>query len=70
MTFCHFDSELIPGIGVSYVNTSLGSIKDNAIVNNGGSAICIYRAGDVRTSNNVAWGNAIDAVGVCKETTP
>jgi len=58
------------GIGVSYVNTSLGSINDNAIVNNGGSAICIYKAGDVRTSNNIAFGNVDDTVGVCHETTP
>ncbi len=58
------------GIGVSYVNTSLGSIDDNAIVNNGGSAICIYKAGNVTTDNNIAFGNADDTVGVCHETTP
>ena len=58
------------GIGVSYVNTSLGSIDDNAIVNNGGSAICIYKAGKVSTENNIAFGNADDTVGVCHETTP
>jgi hypothetical protein len=58
------------GIGVSYVNTSLGSINDNAIVNNRGSAICIYKAGTVRTSGNVVFGNVDDTVGVCHETTP
>lgn len=58
------------GIGVSYVNTSLGSVKGNAIVNNGGSAICIYRAGDVTTDSNIAFGNADNTVGDCVETTP
>lgn len=58
------------GIGVSYVNTSLGSIDNNAIVNNGGSAICIYKAGNVTTENNIAFGNADNTVGDCVETTP
>ncbi len=58
------------GIGVSYVNTSLGSVDNNAIVNNGGSAICIYKAGVVTTQNNVAFGNADNTVGDCVETTP
>lgn len=58
------------GIGVSYVNTSLGSIDNNAIVDNGGSAICIYKAGNVTTKNNIAFGNADNTVGDCVETTP
>ena len=58
------------GIGVSYVNTSLGTIDDNAIFDNRGSAICIYRAGNVVTTNNDTHGNADDTVGVCHETTP
>ncbi len=58
------------GIGVSYVNTSLGTISGNTITDNRGSAICIYHAGDVRTSANVTHGNAVDTVGVCHETTP
>ena len=58
------------GIGVSYVNTSLGSIDDNAIFGNGGSAICIYKAGKVVAENNNVFGNVDDRVGVCHETTP
>ncbi|MDP9238851.1 MAG: right-handed parallel beta-helix repeat-containing protein [Chloroflexota bacterium] len=58
------------GIGVSYVNTSLGTIDDNYIHDNRGSAICIFRAGDVQTAANNIGGNAVDTVGVCDETTP
>jgi hypothetical protein len=58
------------GIGVSYVNTSLGTIDHNAIVNNRGSAICIYKAGNVVPVGNTVFGNADDTVGVCDETTP
>lgn len=58
------------GIGVSYVNTSLGTINNNFIHDNRGSAICIYKAGDVQTSANNIGGNSVDDVGVCDETTP
>ena len=33
------------GIGVSYVNTSLGTVTGNDIDDNRGSAICVFRAG-------------------------
>jgi hypothetical protein len=58
------------GIGVSYVNTSLGMIDDNYIHDNRGSAICIFKAGDVQTAGNNIGGNSVDTVGVCDETTP
>ena len=58
------------GIGVSYVNTSSGRITGNTITNNGGSAICIFKAADVETSANVASGNADNRPGICRETTP
>ena len=58
------------GIGVSYVNTSLGRVIGNEIYDNRGSAICIFRAGNVSASGNVIRNNARDAVGVCYETTP
>ncbi len=58
------------GIGVSYVNTSLGKISRNEISNNRGSAICIYKAGNVMTENNTISKNSVDDVGVCDETTP
>lgn len=58
------------GIGVSYVNTSLGAITGNEIFGNRGSAICIYRAGDVRASDNTISGNEVNDVGICDETTP
>lgn len=58
------------GIGVSYVNTSLGRITGNTIRDNRGSAICIYRAGVVTATDNVIYGNSRDGVGVCHETTP
>jgi parallel beta-helix repeat protein len=58
------------GIGVSYVNTSLGRIDNNVIRDNRGSAICVFRAGNVTASGNTIFGNVNDAVGVCRETTP
>lgn len=58
------------GIGVSYVNTSLGRIMNNRIYDNRGSGICIFRAGNVTTSGNVLTGNVDNTVGVCHETTP
>jgi parallel beta-helix repeat protein len=58
------------GIGVSYVNTSLGSVDGNTIYENRGSAICIYHAGTVMASGNTVYGNEDDDVGVCHETTP
>jgi len=58
------------GIGISYVNTSLGRITGNTINNNGGSAICIYRAGNVVATGNTAYNNADNTVGNCVETTP
>ncbi len=58
------------GIGVSYVNTSLGTVDDNAIHDNRGSAICIYHAGAVTATGNTIYGNVDDTVGVCHETTP
>lgn len=58
------------GIGVSYVNTSLGTISRNRIENNRGSAICIYKAGNVVATGNTISNNSVDDVGVCDETTP
>jgi parallel beta helix pectate lyase-like protein len=58
------------GIGVSYVNTSLGRIENNEIHDNGGSAICMFRAGAVTATGNTIYGNARDGVGICHETTP
>ncbi|MHB8375458.1 MAG: right-handed parallel beta-helix repeat-containing protein [Dehalococcoidia bacterium] len=58
------------GIGVSFVNTSLGNITGNSIYNNRGSAICVYRAGTVTTSGNAISGNVDNTPGVCRETTP
>ncbi|MEX2226508.1 MAG: right-handed parallel beta-helix repeat-containing protein [Dehalococcoidia bacterium] len=58
------------GIGVSYVNTSLGRIVNNRIYDNRGSGICLFRAGNVTTSGNVLTGNVNNSVGVCHETTP
>ena len=58
------------GIGISYVNTSLGTIAGNTIDDNRGSAICIFKAGNVVVTDNSAYNNADNAVGHCKETTP
>ena len=58
------------GIGVSYVNTSLGRVTGNQIYDNRGSAICTFRAGNVMASDNVIRNNSRDGVGVCHETTP
>jgi len=58
------------GIGVSYVNTSLGRIVNNRIYDNRGSGICLFRAGNVTTAGNALTGNVNNTVGVCHETTP
>lgn len=58
------------GIGVSYVNTSLGRIVNNRIYENRGSGICLFRAGNVTTTGNSLTGNADNTAGVCHETTP
>ena len=58
------------GIGVSYVNTSLGTIDNNDIHDNRGSAICIFKAGVVTATGNNIRNNADDTIGVCHETTP
>jgi len=58
------------GIGVSFVNTSLGAITGNMIYDNRGSAICEFHAGDITTARNTIFGNADNTVGVCDETTP
>jgi Right handed beta helix region len=58
------------GIGVSYVNTSLGTISRNQIDDNRGSAICIFKAGNVVATDNTIRDNSVDDVGVCDETTP
>jgi hypothetical protein len=58
------------GIGVSYVNTSLGTVEGNEIFDNRGSAVCTFRAGVVQVRGNNIHGNDVDDVGVCHETTP
>jgi hypothetical protein len=58
------------GIGISYVNTSLGAITGNTIEGNRGSAICIFKAGNVVATGNTAYNNADNRVGDCLETTP
>jgi hypothetical protein len=58
------------GIGVSFVNTSLGTVTGNWIWGNRGSAICVYRAGNVSTAGNLAFNNVDNTPGVCRETTP
>lgn len=58
------------GIGVSFVNTSLGSIVNNDIRDNRGSAICLHLAGSVSVRGNRISGNVDDRPGMCRETTP
>ncbi|MBF6600269.1 MAG: right-handed parallel beta-helix repeat-containing protein [Dehalococcoidia bacterium] len=58
------------GIGVSYVNTSLGTVSGNVIDENRGSAICVFNAGNVATAGNTIFGNVDDRPGICRETTP
>ncbi len=58
------------GIGVSYVNTSLGTVANNEIYDNGGSAVCLFKAGNVIVRDNNIRNNEEDGVGLCKETTP
>lgn len=57
------------GIGASFVNGSTGSIVNNQVYDNGGSAICLSNAGNVLVASDNLSGNASDAPGVCRETT-
>jgi parallel beta-helix repeat protein len=52
------------------VNTSLGRIEGNNIHDNGGSAICVFRAGNVAIGSNQISNNVVNTPGVCRETTP
>jgi hypothetical protein len=58
------------GIGVSYVNTSLGEIARNEIYDNRGSAVCLHLVGHVNVHSNTIYNNVNNAVGICHETTP
>ena len=58
------------GIGVSYVNTSLGEVARNEIFDNRGSAVCLHLAGNVNVHDNNIHNNVNNNVGVCHETTP
>jgi hypothetical protein len=58
------------GIGVSYVNTSIGEVSSNEIYDNRGSAVCLFRAGKVVVRDNAIRNNVVNEVGVCRETTP
>ena len=55
------------GIGVSFVNGAHGEIASNYVMWNGGSAICLFRAGSVDVGRNVTGGNLADRPGVCAE---
>ncbi len=58
------------GIGVSYVNTTIGEISGNEIYDNRGSAICLWYAGKVTVRDNDVHNNESDSIGLCRETTP
>jgi parallel beta-helix repeat protein len=58
------------GIGVSFVNTSIGEISGNEIYDNGGSAICLWYAGKVTVRDNTIRNNVSNEIGLCRETTP
>jgi hypothetical protein len=58
------------GIGVSFVNTSLGTVSGNWIWANRGSAICVFKAGNVQMSSNLIFNNVDNTPGDCRETTP
>ncbi len=57
------------GIGISFVNGSMGSVANDQIYSNGGSAICLSNAGVVQVTGDNVSGNANDTPGVCVETT-
>lgn len=58
------------GIGVSYVNTSLGEVSGNEIYDNRGSAVCLFLAGRVNVHDNNVRNNESNDIGLCRETTP
>lgn len=55
------------GIGISFVNGAGGSVEWNFVVNNGGSAVCLFRAGPVRVIANNVGLNLADQPGICDE---
>jgi hypothetical protein len=55
------------GIGISFVNGATGRVERNFVVNNGGSAICLFRAGPVSMGANNLGLNLADQPGVCDE---
>jgi hypothetical protein len=55
------------GIGISFVNGAIGRVVSNFVVNNGGSAICLFRAGSVSMGANNLGLNLADQPGVCDE---
>ena len=57
------------GIGISFVNGATGSATNDAVYNNGGSAICVYNTGAIALANNNLTANANDTPGACVETT-
>lgn len=55
------------GIGVSFVNDAIGSAEHNYVVNNGGSAICLFRSDSARIVANNLGLNLSDQPGICDE---
>jgi parallel beta-helix repeat protein len=45
-------------------------VSGNTIDDNRGSAICVYRAGNVAISGNTIFNNVDNTPGDCRETTP
>ncbi len=57
------------GIGISFVNGATGSATNDAVYNNGGSAICTYNTGAIYIAGDTLTGNANNTPGACVETT-
>ena len=55
------------GIGVSFVNDARGEIRGNAVWQNGGTAICLYRSDKVTVKDNLIGGNLTNQTGICGE---
>lgn len=67
LSVLHNQVVLNAGIGISFVNWAIGRVEHNFVVNNGGSAICLFRAGPVRIVANNLGLNLADQPGICDE---
>jgi len=56
------------GTGITSATGATGSATNDAVYNNGGSAICIYNSGAIHLASNTLTDNSNSTPGACVET--